>query len=82
MENKNSNQIPEDIKELVIARLDNFPSGKRVSIGSKGEFSKDDLIEHVKEGDDIGKTMVAIEYEYIEALKNGTLLREMATLPE
>ncbi|MBD3304082.1 hypothetical protein GF343_02975, partial [Candidatus Woesearchaeota archaeon] len=41
----------EDIKNLVIARLEVLPADKKISIGSSGEFSKDELIAHVKKGD-------------------------------
>jgi len=37
------------------------------------------LIEHVEKGDEIGKTMVRIQYEFLEAIKSGKLLREINT---
>jgi hypothetical protein len=73
-----NNQIPEEIKKFVIARLETFPASKGLSIGSQGTFSKTDLIEHVKEGDEVGKTMVKMVYEYLEMLKSGQLLHEVA----
>ena len=45
----------EEIKELVIERLDVLPSDKKLSIGSGKEFTKEELIESVKRGDKIGK---------------------------
>ena len=39
---------PEDLKDLVIARLDILSPHKRIHIGSVGEFTKDELIERVK----------------------------------
>ena len=63
--------ISDDIRNLVIARLDSLPSDKKISIGSKGEFSKDELIEHVKKGDDIGRKIVEVELEFLRAMKEG-----------
>lgn len=79
-ESKNSKQkISEDLKELVIARLDVFPSDKKISIGSIGEFTKNELIEHVEEEDEIGKKAVEVELTFLKALKEGSLLEEVIT---
>ena len=69
-------QISDAVKELVIARLDVLPSNRKISIGSEGEFTKNELIGHVKDGDSIGKTIVALELEFLRALKDGTLLEQ------
>lgn len=63
----------EDIKNLVIARLDVLPSDKKISIGSSGEFSKDELIAHVKKGDEVGKKIIEIEMEFLRAIKEGII---------
>ena len=60
-----------EIIDLVIARLQNLPSNKEISIGSSGEFTKAELIEHVKKADDIGKKMIAIEMDFLRSMKNG-----------
>lgn len=63
--------IPEDVKKLVIARLEALPSDKKISIGSYGDFNKDQLIERVKKEDAVGKKIVEIEMEFLQALKGG-----------
>ena len=70
-------ETSKDIKELVIARLDVLPPGKKVSIGSVGEFDKNELIEHVKKDDEIGQKIIEVELNYLRALKEGTLLNEL-----
>ncbi|NCT00249.1 hypothetical protein GW765_04730 [Candidatus Parcubacteria bacterium] len=70
-------EISEDLKNLVIERLDVLPSDKKISIGSVGEFTKDELIERVKQGDEIGQKIVEIELSFLRALKEGTLLEEL-----
>ena len=60
-----------EIIDLVVARLQNLPSNKEISIGSSGEFTKDELIEHVKKDDEVGKKMVAIEIDFLRSMKEG-----------
>jgi hypothetical protein len=69
--------ISEDLKDLVIARLDVFSPHKKISIGSDGQFTKNELIECVKQGNKIGKKIVEIELSFLRALKEGTLLEEL-----
>ncbi len=57
------------IRELVIARLKSLPSGKKISIGSHGEFNSKELIERIQEGDEIGKKVIEIQLEYLRSLK-------------
>ncbi len=68
------NEISEEIKELVILRLETLPSDKKISIGSYGEFSKEELIEHVKKEDDIGRKMIDVEMEFLKAIREGIIL--------
>ncbi|MBI4453454.1 hypothetical protein HY636_02315 [Candidatus Woesearchaeota archaeon] len=67
-------KIPQEIKELVIIRLETLPSDKKISIGSFGEFSKEELVEHVKKDDEIGKKLVEVELEFLRALKEGIVI--------
>ena len=66
--------IPEDIKKLVILRLETLPSDKKISIGSYGDFKKEELIAHVEKEDEIGKKMVEVELEFLRALKKGIIM--------
>jgi hypothetical protein len=52
-----------EIKKLVIARLALLSSGTGISIGSEGTFSREELIEHVRAGDEIGKKIEEIQLE-------------------
>lgn len=75
-------KISEDLKKLVIARLDVLPPDKKVSIGSVGAFNKNELIEHVEKEDDIGKKVIEVELTYLKALKEGILLNELLVSEE
>lgn len=61
----------EEIRKLVLARLSMSSSETMKSIGDEGVFTRDELIEHVKTGDKIGKTIQDIEMEWLRALKSG-----------
>ena len=66
----------EEIKRLVIARLQTIPSSKKISIGNKGSFDVNELISHVKENDAIGQTVIKIQMDFLQSLKTGVLLDE------
>ncbi len=68
-----TDELSEDIKKLVIIRLETLPSNRKISIGSQGEFSKDELIDHVKKEDSIGKKMIEVELEFLRAIKEGVM---------
>ena len=58
-----------EIRRLVVERLRTLPSGKQISIGSQGSFSKDELIKKVELGDKLGKKIIEVELEFLRALK-------------
>jgi hypothetical protein len=70
------NELENDLKELVVERLKTLPKGTRISIGSDGSFSTQDLIDHISKGDSIGNKIVEIQLNYLRLLKTGTLLDE------
>ncbi len=66
------------IKELVIARIDaKMPSNLKISIGSSGSLSKEEMIEHVRKGDEEGKQIVQMHLNFIKAVTSGHLLKEI-----
>jgi hypothetical protein len=63
----------DEIKKLVIARLEVLPKDRKVSIGNEGSFTRDELIQHVSKEDKIGKKMIEIEMEFLRSLKTGII---------
>ncbi|MBI2618273.1 hypothetical protein HYW58_02360 [Candidatus Kaiserbacteria bacterium] len=61
------------VTELVIHRLETLPAGAVVSVGSSGDFTKENLIKSVREKNEIGKKMVEIEMTFLQGLKEGIL---------
>lgn len=80
-EKNNSNEekeINSDIKELVKMRLSTIPKGLSVSVGSQGNFKVEDLIKHIEDEDEIGKSIMEIDMEFLRDLKNGKLYEQIA----
>ncbi|MDE1767102.1 MAG: hypothetical protein KGI27_12650 [Thaumarchaeota archaeon] len=69
-------KISKEIKELVIARLEVMPSNMKVSIGSYGTFSKEDLKKHVEEEDAVGKKVIEVQMAFLRAIKEGKLYKQ------
>lgn len=68
-----SEEIDKEIKKIVIARLELLPPDKKISIGSFGDFSRNEIIKRVEKGDEIGRKMVQIELEFLRSFKKGIL---------
>ena len=68
----------EEIRRLVIARLKATSPDTIKCIGSEGSYTRDQLIEHVQAGDEIGETIERVEIEWLRALKSG-IVNEILT---
>lgn len=66
----------EEIRKLIVARLRSLSSDKRISIGSEGEFTKDELINRVEKNDKVGKKIIAIQLQYLKSLKKGLFVED------
>jgi len=75
--NEEKKSINEDIKNLVIARLDVMPSNYKLSIGNEGTFTKRELIEHVMAEDNIGNQIVKMQFNFIKALTTGKFIQTL-----
>lgn len=69
----NTEEKKKEIEKLVIARLEVIPADKKISIGSEGEFTKDELIQAVKSNSDLGKKIIEVQLEYLRLIKEGVL---------
>lgn len=68
-------EISREIKELIVARLDAIPQDKKISIGKYGDFTKDELIDNVKNSSEVGRKIVEIELEFLRAMKQGVIIQ-------
>lgn len=61
----------EEFKEIVIKRLEAMPENVKVSMGSVGTFSREELIRHVIKDSDIGKFIVKMQIKYLRSMSRG-----------
>ena len=66
-------EMSSQVKELVIARLSVMPSNRKVAIGNFGEFTREELIDHVKQEDEIGKKIAEVEISFLKAVAAGSI---------
>ncbi|MFH1224372.1 MAG: hypothetical protein V1676_01060 [Candidatus Diapherotrites archaeon] len=57
----------DEIKKLVIARLETMPPTMKISLGSMGVFSKEELIGEVRQGSKIGEKIIEIQLSYLRS---------------
>ncbi len=62
-----------DFQELVYARLQSLPEDFVISAGDFGDITKTQALQHVKSNDEIGKTIINVQRQFLEALKTGEL---------
>lgn len=65
--------LNEHEKVLVLARLEALPSNVGISVGDGGSYTKNEIIQHVEDEDDIGRKFIEIDLEFLRALKEGAL---------
>jgi len=58
----------EDLKTLVKLRLMSTPTNIKISLGSLGEFTRDELLEEVDKGSDAGKAIIRMELLFIRKM--------------
>ncbi|MCF7910332.1 hypothetical protein K9L16_01515 [Candidatus Pacearchaeota archaeon] len=69
-----NNEINEQLKQLVIARIESQISPNlKLSIGGGKSLSKDEMIKHVMEGDEIGNQIIEVHLNFIKAQATGQL---------
>ena len=74
-------ELNEKLKELVIARIKaSMSQNLKLSIGSDGSLSKEQMIDHVKEGDTIGKRIVETHLNFMRAQATGQLTAALNTV--
>jgi len=76
-----SQEINDKIKELVIARIEaRMSPNLKLSIGSGGSLNKEEMINHVKKGDDIGIKIIQVHFNFIKAQATGQLMTALNTV--
>ena len=61
----------EEIKKLVLIRLEAMPPDIKVSIGSEKDLSREELVREVKNETELGKLIIKMQLEYLRSMKKG-----------
>jgi hypothetical protein len=71
-DNTFDDETKEQLKQLVLERINVMPDTLRVAIGSL-ELTKQEVAEHVRAEDEVGKQMIEMELEFLRALASGAI---------
>ena len=71
-------KISEELKKSVLWRLEAVPPNFKLSVGNKGTFTKEELIQHVQKGDEVGSMFANMQLSFMKALANGEFSRSLA----
>ena len=58
----------DDIKKLIKKRLSAMPPDISFSVGNFGDFTRDELIQEIDKGSEIGKEMIEMELNFIKKM--------------
>ncbi|MBS3156637.1 hypothetical protein J4442_00490 [Candidatus Woesearchaeota archaeon] len=73
------NNISKELKELILYKIEaEIPPHHKLSIGSKGVFTKEQLKKAVEEEDDVGKAYVKMQLDFLRALARGEISKILA----
>jgi len=73
--------VDERIRKTVIARIDSqVPSNLKLAMGNYPSMTKDEMIEHVKKGDEIGKKIIKRHLLFLRSLASGEFTSAIASI--
>jgi len=73
-----SEKISEELKKIVLWRLETIPSHFKLSVGNQGTFTKEELKQHVEKGDPIGVVFAHMQLNFMKALASGEFSKRLA----
>ncbi len=72
-------RLEPEVKKLVLWRIETgVPKHFKLSLGSSGTFSKEEMKRHVEDEDAIGLKIADIEMKFIKDLSSGEFSKVMA----
>jgi len=78
---KQKKEINEDIKQLVITRIEaQMSPNMRLSIGEKGSLGMEEMITHIKSGDEVGEQIIESHLNFIRAQASGQLISALSSV--
>ena len=80
MTEKDFKPINENLRDLVIERIEVASPDLKLAMGSHGIFTKEEMIEHIKKGDEIGQKIIDSNLSFLKAVASGTFTKAMASI--
>lgn len=81
MNENSSENINELIKELVITRINaQMTPNMKLSIGGFGSMTKEDMINHINQDDEIGKMIIDVHLNFLQAQSSGELTSALVSV--
>jgi len=71
--------LKESLKKLVLERMKIMPDSTSLSVGSES-FTKAALLSHVREGDELGEQIMAMELEFLQDMASGAIYKNEESL--
>lgn len=78
--NNKENQLKKKEIELIILRLETLSPEVYFSSGNGENISRDEMIKHVRANDETGREFIETEMEFLRALKDGKLLKQIFSI--
>lgn len=64
--------LKEQLKKLVLERVGAMPDSMNLAVGA-AELSKSDLLEHIRQEDEIGRQFMEMDLEFLRDLASGAV---------
>lgn len=61
--------VSQEIKKIVIARLETMPENMKLSFGCSGDFNKYEIIRQVEDETDFGKKVINMHLMYLRSFR-------------
>ncbi len=73
-------RILKELKEVVIMRIESIPSNLKLSIGNGQSLTKEEMIEHVKQEDEIGRYLINSHLSFMRAIAKGEFTQAITSV--
>ena len=80
-DSKKKTEVTEQMKELVLTKIDaQVPSTLRLFMGSSEGMGKEQIMDHIRKGDEIGRQIVLSHIRFMKAVASGEITRAIASI--
>lgn len=73
-------KINQEMKEVVIMRIESMPSNLKLSIGNNQSLTKEEMIKHVREEDDTGRQIINSHISFMRAIARGDFTKAITSI--